>query len=41
MLTYLGLMKHPTILVLALFFVFANLIVDLLQPLVDPRIKRG
>ena len=30
-----------TILVLALFFVFANLIVDLLQPLVDPRIKRG
>ncbi len=30
-----------TILVLALFFVFANLIVDLAQPLVDPRIKRG
>ncbi|MCF3931975.1 ABC transporter permease [Acuticoccus sp. M5D2P5] len=30
-----------TILVLALFFVFANLIVDLVQPLVDPRIKRG
>ncbi|MBP0614591.1 ABC transporter permease [Jiella mangrovi] len=30
-----------TILVLALFFVFANLLVDLAQPLVDPRIKRG
>ncbi len=30
-----------TILVLALFFVFANLVVDLAQPLVDPRIKRG
>lgn len=30
-----------TILVLALFFVFANLVVDLLQPLIDPRIKRG
>jgi peptide/nickel transport system permease protein len=29
-----------TILVLALFFVFANLIVDVLQAAIDPRIKR-
>ncbi|MEH6727914.1 MAG: ABC transporter permease, partial [Hyphomicrobiales bacterium] len=29
-----------TILVLALFFVAMNLIVDILQPLFDPRIKR-
>jgi peptide/nickel transport system permease protein len=28
------------ILVLALFFVFANLIVDVLQAAIDPRIKR-
>lgn len=30
-----------TILVLALFFVFLNLAVDLLQAVIDPRIKRG
>ncbi|MHB2263824.1 ABC transporter permease [Aliihoeflea sp. PC F10.4] len=30
-----------TILVLALFFVFLNLFVDLLQATIDPRIKRG
>lgn len=30
-----------TILVLALFFVFTNLIVDVLQTLIDPRIARG
>jgi peptide/nickel transport system permease protein len=30
-----------TILVLALFFVFLNLIVDVLQATIDPRIKRG
>lgn len=30
-----------TILVLALFFVFLNLLVDLLQALIDPRIKRS
>lgn len=30
-----------TILVLALFFVFLNLFVDLLQAMIDPRIKRG
>lgn len=30
-----------TILVLALFFVFLNLAVDLLQATIDPRIKRG
>ncbi|MET0168812.1 MAG: ABC transporter permease [Aliihoeflea sp.] len=30
-----------TILVLALFFVFLNLAVDLLQAMIDPRIKRG
>jgi peptide/nickel transport system permease protein len=30
-----------TILVLALFFVFLNLVVDVLQALIDPRIKRG
>lgn len=30
-----------TILVLALFFVFLNLAVDLLQAAIDPRIKRG
>jgi peptide/nickel transport system permease protein len=30
-----------TILVLALFFVFLNLIVDVLQAMIDPRIKRG
>jgi peptide/nickel transport system permease protein len=30
-----------TILVLALFFVFTNLIVDVLQTLLDPRIARG
>lgn len=30
-----------TILVLALFFVFLNLLVDLLQAAIDPRIKRG
>jgi peptide/nickel transport system permease protein len=30
-----------TILVLALFFVVVNLLVDLMQPLIDPRIKRG
>jgi peptide/nickel transport system permease protein len=29
------------ILVLALFFVFLNLLVDILQALIDPRIKRG
>ena len=30
-----------TILVLALFFVVLNLVVDVLQALIDPRIKRG
>ena len=30
-----------TILVLALFFVFLNLVVDVLQATIDPRIKRG
>jgi peptide/nickel transport system permease protein len=30
-----------TILVLALFFVFLNLIVDILQASIDPRIKRS
>jgi peptide/nickel transport system permease protein len=30
-----------TILVLAMFFVFLNLIVDVLQAAIDPRIKRG
>jgi peptide/nickel transport system permease protein len=30
-----------TILVLALFFVFLNLLVDVLQAAIDPRIKRG
>jgi len=30
-----------TILVLAMFFVFLNLIVDILQTLTDPRIRRG
>ncbi|NMG40357.1 ABC transporter permease subunit [Chelativorans sp. ZYF759] len=30
-----------TILVLALFFVFLNLFVDMLQAMIDPRIKRG
>jgi peptide/nickel transport system permease protein len=30
-----------TILVLALFFVFLNLIVDILQAMIDPRIKRS
>jgi peptide/nickel transport system permease protein len=30
-----------TILVLALFFVFLNLIVDVMQAAIDPRIKRG
>ena len=30
-----------TILVLAMFFVFLNLVVDILQTLVDPRMRRG
>ena len=30
-----------TILVLAMFFVVLNLIVDVLQAAIDPRIKRG
>ena len=30
-----------TILVLAMFFVFLNLIVDIMQTLVDPRMRRG
>ena len=30
-----------TILVLALFFVFLNLIVDIAQATIDPRIKRS
>jgi len=30
-----------TILVLAMFFVFLNLIVDVVQAMIDPRIKRG
>ena len=30
-----------TILVLALFFVFLNVVVDLIQTAVDPRIKRA
>jgi len=30
-----------TILVLALFFVFLNLVVDVLQALIDPRITRA
>ena len=30
-----------TILVLALFFVVLNLVVDVLQAAIDPRIKRG
>ncbi|MEA2872276.1 MAG: peptide/nickel transport system permease protein, partial [Hyphomicrobiales bacterium] len=30
-----------TILVLALFFVFLNLIVDIVQASIDPRIKRS
>jgi peptide/nickel transport system permease protein len=30
-----------TVLVLALFFVLLNLLVDVLQGLIDPRIKRG
>jgi peptide/nickel transport system permease protein len=30
-----------TILVLAMFFVFLNLMVDIMQTLVDPRMRRG
>jgi peptide/nickel transport system permease protein len=34
-------MLQGTILVLALFFVFLNVVVDLIQTAVDPRIKRA
>jgi peptide/nickel transport system permease protein len=34
-------MLQGTILVLALFFVAVNLVVDVLQTLLDPRIKRS
>jgi len=34
-------MLQGAILVLALWFVVINLIVDLLQTAIDPRIKRG
>lgn len=30
-----------TVLVLALFFVFLNLVVDILQSIIDPRIRRS
>jgi peptide/nickel transport system permease protein len=30
-----------TLLVLCMFFVVLNLIVDILQPLIDPRMGRG
>ena len=36
-----ALFMQGTILVLALFFVFLNLIVDVMQAAIDPRIKRG
>ena len=34
-------MLQGTILVLAMFFVVLNVFVDILQPLIDPRIRRG
>ena len=33
--------RQGTILVLALFFVFLNLLVDIAQAAIDPRIKRS
>ena len=33
--------RQPLNLVLALFFVFLNLMVDIAQAAIDPRIKRG
>jgi len=30
-----------TVLVLAMFFVFLNLVVDILQSIIDPRIRRS